>query len=441
MRARALRGLIACALLAGACAPPPETPLPDVVMVVLDTVRRDAVRVGGRGENATPILDALSRDAVVFDRAFSTHDATPPSHFALFTGFVKGIGGPLDHPANTLAHQLGRLGYRSIGVSANGNVSPRSMRAATGFDAFVNLMDVYDDAPPAQRAAEDAANAPVLARYGAEPSAFNRRMLASDAEAVLAQLDAVLAPDEASRFVFVNLIDAHDPFFPAALDPAREPPPPGFSSDLRARPLPAAYADPSLFEASRRERFLEMKRNVFGGVWRVAWDLSEAELARYHARYLAEVRELDAALAPLWERLRRHGLLDGILVVTSDHGECFGERGYVTHSFSNRGDPVCSTHVPLFIRAPGAAPRRVATRVSIADVPPTIYDLLGIDDAPLRRMGRRAAGYGRSLRAELGLPAGGFRLVAEPARRDGEGAPDGIDARARERLRSLGYVE
>lgn len=437
--AHAVCCLLACALLASACVPRSEAPLPDVVLVVLDTVRRDSVRVGGRGDNATPHLDALSRDAVVFDRAYSTHDSTPPSHFSLFTGFTRGMGGPLDHPENTLAGQLRRVGYRSIGVSANGNVSPRTLRVAAGFDAFVNLMDRYDDATPAERAERDAEHASLLERFGAQPSAFNRRILASDAPAVIEQLDAVLGPDDAPRFVFVNVIDAHDPYFPAALDPASEPPLPGFVSDLRARPLPAAYTDPSLFAKGRRDAFLEMKRNVYGGVWRVAWDLSGAELARYHARYLAEVRQLDASLAPLWEVLERHGLLDGILVVTADHGECFGERGYVTHSFRDQGDPECSTHVPLFIRTPGAPPRRVTRRVSIADVPPTIYDLVGIDDAPLRRLGRTAGGYGRSMREDLGLPARAVRLVAKPElRRHGR---DGVDARARARLRSLGYIE
>ena len=49
----------------------------------------------------------LSRDAVVFDRAFATHDSTPPSHFSLFTGFARGIGGSLDHPDQAEVHVEG----------------------------------------------------------------------------------------------------------------------------------------------------------------------------------------------------------------------------------------------------------------------------------------------------------------------------------------------
>jgi arylsulfatase A-like enzyme len=419
--------------LLAACNPnrgEPEAALPNIVVIVLDTVRASAITPA-----ATPVLQDLGARGVVFDNAFATHDATPASHFSIFTGLRDGMGGPLDHAENTLQYALAKLGYDTLAVIANGNVSPAVLRTAGGFNRLRNVHDEY----LAQRPADlDAIVAAAGARFGLPDTEQSRVILAADASHIRSALAAELPNIRRPLFLFINLIDAHDPYVPP--EPFSDDPPPGFAPDPRSRPLPATYRDPNLLPPSQRETFWRLETALSGGVWRISWDLSRAELATYERRYLAEVSALDAELGRLLELLSTAGVMDrSLLVVTADHGECFGERGLLTHSFSGLGDPDCVLHVPMVIAPPEATgpPSRVAERVSIADLAPTIYQAAGVDDAALREI----AGYGRSLGALLGP---GFRkrptmTRLEPLRRRPGG--DGIDAKQRERLRMLGYVE
>jgi arylsulfatase A-like enzyme len=121
--------------------------------------------------------------------------------------------------------------------------------------------------------------------------------------------------------------------------------------------------------------------------------------------YDAEVRFADHLVGRLVALLRRRGVLERtLLVVTSDHGEAFGEHGGFTHGTLLYDEVM---HVPLVLRGPGVRRGvRVATGVGLADVLPTILELAG-EPPP-------AALHGRSLRAALdghGLPP--RPLVAE----------------------------
>jgi arylsulfatase A-like enzyme len=107
--------------------------------------------------------------------------------------------------------------------------------------------------------------------------------------------------------------------------------------------------------------------------------------------YDQSIRELDDQLASFLQTLDAEGLADRtLLVVLSDHGEAFGEHGTSGHGFSPDQEAL---HVPLVFRGPGVVRRRVETPVSLADVAPTILDVLGLA-VP-------SSMQGRSLRAAL----------------------------------------
>src|SRR5690606_31495038 len=93
-------------------------------------------------------------------------------------------------------------------------------------------------------------------------------------------------------------------------------------------------------------------------------------------RYDAEIAFVDLQVGRILDQLRAAGL-DGstIVVVTADHGEELGEHGQRYHgrSLYNQG-----TRIPLVIHDPGAAPHVVDTPVSLADVMPTVLDLVGL---------------------------------------------------------------
>jgi arylsulfatase A-like enzyme len=92
-------------------------------------------------------------------------------------------------------------------------------------------------------------------------------------------------------------------------------------------------------------------------------------------RYLGEVAFVDAQVDRLRRELRERGLHDRTyLIVTSDHGEAFGEHGRDFHATTMYQEMI---HIPLLIEGPGIAPRRIARHVTLIDVGPTVLSLFG----------------------------------------------------------------
>ncbi len=99
--------------------------------------------------------------------------------------------------------------------------------------------------------------------------------------------------------------------------------------------------------------------------------------------YAAELHYVDSVFARVLQALRESGRDQrAVVVVFSDHGEAFGEHGAEFHGISTYAEEV---RVPLIIRVPGVAHRRVPELVGLVDLAPTLWDLAGLDSkAPVR---------------------------------------------------------
>jgi arylsulfatase A-like enzyme/Tfp pilus assembly protein PilF len=126
--------------------------------------------------------------------------------------------------------------------------------------------------------------------------------------------------------------------------------------------------------------------------------------------YDGEIAYIDSTLGKLFTELRKHGLFDETLIaVTADHGESLGAHGENTHGVFLYDETL---HVPLFIKRPlnRSAGERVATRVRLVDIAPTILQEAGV--AVPKEM------QGESL-VELMKPAAGSALTAKAAKTTG----------------------
>jgi hypothetical protein len=116
-------------------------------------------------------------------------------------------------------------------------------------------------------------------------------------------------------------------------------------------------------------------------------------------RYLREIGLVDQQLGHLLTAIDAHGLRDRtIIIVTSDHGEAFGEHGSKDHGTTLYREQV---QIPLLIRGPGVAPREVDDWVSLIDLGPTVLDLMG-RPTPATFLGQSLVPYLRG-RAEVVL--------------------------------------
>jgi arylsulfatase A-like enzyme len=96
---------------------------------------------------------------------------------------------------------------------------------------------------------------------------------------------------------------------------------------------------------------------------------------RAYDRYLSEVQEVDRWIRRVWRHVRRRFPRRGYLVVTSDHGEAFGEHGTHFHTKTLYEELL---RVPLVVWGPGVVPGTREDRVSLVDVGPTLLDLFGV---------------------------------------------------------------
>src|SRR5947209_3000971 len=130
--------VVFAAFLLLSAAPTPNTTRPNILLIVVDTLRFDAVSA----ENTT-FLASLGKRAVVFTNAHSTHDFTPTSHFSMFTGLRDGLGGELDGPELGVPYQLQRTGYSTFATVANDLIGMNQMPVLRGFGDFKDLLDVH----------------------------------------------------------------------------------------------------------------------------------------------------------------------------------------------------------------------------------------------------------------------------------------------------------
>src|SRR4051812_13568624 len=102
LRVVAVLLLIALTAAASQAADQPAPDRPNVLLIVLDTLRFDATSFGDPQKANTPFLESLATRSVVFTRVYSTFDYTPPSHFTLLTGLKEGLDGPNDRTEHGL---------------------------------------------------------------------------------------------------------------------------------------------------------------------------------------------------------------------------------------------------------------------------------------------------------------------------------------------------
>jgi len=192
--------------------------------------------------------------------------------------------------------------------------------------------------------------------------------------AVFPLLDELAAGDR-PFFLFVNYMDAHWPYRPPDAVPGSE--------SAQVPLLRTKGYEELIREVSTLEREIE-----------------PSERAHLIARYDASISFLDARVGRLLDRLDELGLAqNSLVIVTSDHGETFGERHWVGHQSATYQDEI---HVPLIVRFPGEARGRVDDRpTSSVDLAPTVLDVLGLT-VPETMQGRslRATGAERAILSE-----------------------------------------
>jgi arylsulfatase A-like enzyme len=350
--------------------PRPPAASPNVLLIVLDTVRADHLSLYGYYRPTSPTLERLASRGIRFDGARATAPWTLPSHASMLTGRwpreldVQWLT-PLRTNFPTLAQYLGSRGYATAGFVANALYCSYDTRLNRGFTHYEDyaleklgplrtaglvdgiLKTLYElsqrHAPDFSRTTRGFLYRWFFAGERKDASSINR-----------AFVDWLSRRQDPGRpfFVFLNYLDAHTPY---------------------RLPDGAAYR----FGSAPKTR--DDYRVVFD-----QWISLDKMIIPPYYRTLARdcydncLAYLDDRLGALFQELQQKGVLDRTLVIiTSDHGEGLGEHGLFDHGESLYGTEI---RVPLLILLPSHnRPCGVVKEtVSLRDLPATVVDLLGL---------------------------------------------------------------
>jgi arylsulfatase A-like enzyme len=322
--------------------PTPRAGQPNVLVVVIDTLRADHLSAYGYGRSTTPNLDHIASQGVLLENAISACSWTLPSHSSILTGRYPSDHGmqnaqPMpwlgwDHKSLrgylTLGEALEQRGYRTGAFSANQSYFTSNVGLGRGFlhfeDYFQSPLDMFRHT-----------------LYGSE---FERVYLHRTEKSKITRairflrlsglLDIRKHADEVNREALAWIVQGHAPFF-------------AFLNYIDVHD----QAPPQDFKAP--------------------WGL-HTEIDRYDSSLNYD----DEQIGKLLQALERRGLTRNTLViVTSDHGESLGQHTMQYHGIALYREQI---HVPLIIRFPGRIPAgmTVTTPISNASLAATILDIV-----------------------------------------------------------------
>jgi arylsulfatase A-like enzyme len=314
---------------------------PNVVVIVLDTTRRDLLGCYGHAGGLTPKLDEIAAQSSLFDDAFSSSHWTAPAHASLFTGLPPATHGCsrasrvwLGDNLITLAETLREKGYDTAAFFSN----PWMLRAnlLQGFDTRIKLIARYRGLAVHDLCCDLGWPAHWSDKGGALAAGELSRWLAGR------------KAEQKPFLLFFNLMEAHWPYFPPR-------------ADRRAfLPDGVSFREATRFARSSQPDDLHLERSRDDHAERITRGLYEAGV-RYQDRCLAEI----LAVLEEWTDLD-----NTLLIITSDHGENINDDGRWGHEFDVNDTLI---RVPLIIRYPELFPpgTRIGGLCSLEDVLPT----------------------------------------------------------------------
>ncbi|MAE71436.1 MAG: hypothetical protein CME06_13335 [Gemmatimonadetes bacterium] len=348
---------------------------PNVLLIIVDTLRADRLSCYGYDRFTTPNLDALAASGVLFESAYTQSNWTLPSFASLLTGSYPTALGMLREGAQisdfpyvdpalgqeetTLAEALRADGYRTAAFfTGRFNDSPYGIDQ--GFELYRNYKRNIDKNQLPMRSFPDFL-----------PEAY----------------EWMESNDRRPFFVALNPSEPHRPYLPP---------------EIYMKPFTRGYEGPfdglwiskpvligidredsgwslSLGELPGGARWPRGVERPFGG--KEYLELDQADIDYLGNRYDACVSYADRFIGEIVDRIQKRSLYETIIIVTSDHGEGLGDHGVFLHATSPPRLYEEITHVPLIIKPAKTwmLPRRrvVDTPVELVDLMPTVLDLVG----------------------------------------------------------------
>ena len=335
----------------------------DVILLTIDSLRSDAVFPDATIRSSLPTFQSLADDGLTFTNAYANAPYTSDSFLSILGGTYQwqyGRGYPTgfepDRPH--LAEQLVDAGYRTAAFHSNPYLGSNF-----GFDRGFNRFPgrETDEGVPSTDSLLARARTATMERFRRVSPAFRAVEWMYQAAGRYLGIDFGLPYVPASeindqiigwirrtserddRFVWAHYMDVHNPFYP-------------HDGTVSAN-IPSRHAIRTYHKALRSPN-----------------EVTDADRRLLKRLYDGEVEFFDRHLADLLRRLDRYlSLQDAYVILTSDHGEAFGEHGFMFHPGELYQELI---HVPLIVSGPSIENESVEYPVSNLDIMPTVLELI-----------------------------------------------------------------
>lgn len=311
---------------------------PNVLLIGVDSWRRDHMSLYGYHRYTTPHLDQFAKKGTVFEQHFSPSIPTTPGYASMLTGMdcfgtdVVALRheGPLGDHVRTLADVLGEKGYNTTCIGFTGNPSSR------GFQKYLD----YEGWGPDES--------------GRSPKAEKLNDVA------IPELER-LSEDDQPFFLFLRHMDPHSPYLPP-------------------RPFQRMFYGGDELDPSNGSLNEVYEFKPFADYF-ASWFPEGCTDADYiNAQYDGAIAYMDSCIQNIFEKVESLGIdEETLIIVTSDHGETLNEHECY---YDHHGLYESNLMIPLVFKYPGKVPegKRFSDYTQIKDVMPTILDLIGVDE-------------------------------------------------------------
>ncbi len=291
----------------------PSSTTPNVILIVMDAARADQFHVQIQKRSLTPYFERWARHGVLYTRAYTIADYTYGSMASLFSGRPEGFHVPVSELPTKL-HILRYLRLRGIHTVLF-SMSP-FIHPKFGFTEH------FDD----------------VRTYQTRENLF----------VVVKDITSWVSRAKKPFFMYIHLFPPHSPYSP-----------------------PSSYL--SFFKRQPDYRAVGLQSPML--LNRVQY--TKKQLKTLFRLYQANVRYADHAVGVLLDTLKEKGLLDTTwIIITSDHGEAFGEHGQTAHTVGVYEELI---HVPLLVIPPkNKRVRKISTPVYMQQIGPSLLDIYHI---------------------------------------------------------------
>jgi len=365
----------------------------NVLLVVLDSVRAKNTSLYGHDNSTTPFLDTFSETATTYAQARAPGTESISSHTSMFTGLSVREHGITNRrqrlaPGHTIWEELSREGYDTAVFSNNPFLTELQVGLRSAFDHVVGQRQEqpYPDAVNPKNFVMDAADrGPRKYLDFLRAAADNGRVFESIVNGISFKLGGsydnvlpvVFKPDSSAELYADRFLDWHA---------QRDGP---WAACLNFMDAHFPYEPGAAHDRWGGDGIYDLQRAIEDQAWEfVAGDRPWGQRRAIQSLYDGAIHRMDAAVEHLIDVLRRRGEFDDtLMVITSDHGEGFGERSRVRREarivgHGNGGLHECILHVPLVVKYPGQTEGRTCETVtSLAEFPSAVRGALNEVDS------------------------------------------------------------